>query len=252
MHDFIELPMKKILFILSLLAATTFSAKAQFTDFGVRAGVGYAYYADDIATNSPILAANVGGYISYGFTNSQSMLAEMFRLQTGVNLIRRGSHFEEVLQDILSVRQGMYSAWYVQVPLLASFRYELPVREPGHVGLLSFGPAFNYGLFGTNKDLIFTHGYPQSDWNHKFSKPVFDVISPIDVSFLLGVGYETQDLSVMLNLDFGCMSVLYTEDALRNDPNYNDGHNYEGGNTLVPHGNNCALLLTIGYKFPIR
>lgn len=245
--------MKKILFALALLMATTFTARAQFLDFGFRAGAGLAYHADDLATNRPVLAANFGAFVDFGFTGSQSLLAEMLTIQSGVNIIHRGSRYEEVLQSIVSVRQGSYSAWYAQIPILANFRIELPIREPGHIGLLSFGPAFSYGLFGNMNEIIFTHGYPQTDWNHKISGSVFNTLNRFDASFLLGVGYEYQDLSVMLNLDFGFTAVSYNEDALRNDPSYNDGHNYTSGTTaLVPQGNNCALLLTVGYKLPIR
>lgn len=243
--------MKKILFVLTLIVATTFTAKAQFTDFGFRVGTGLAYHADDMATNSPILAANVGGFVNFGFTGSQSLLAEVFSLQSGINIIRRGSHYEEVLQDILSVRQGTYSSWAVQVPILASFRYELPVREPGHIGLLTIGPAVSYGLYGTKNEIIFTHGYPQSDWNHKISnEDVFKTLNKLDVSFLLGVGYETEDLQIILQLDYGMTSVADFDDALRNDNEYNPSSS--NSVVKVPQGNNCALLLTVGYKFPIR
>lgn len=245
--------MKKILIALALILATAFSAKAQFTDFGFRVGTGFAYHSDDLADNSPIAAVNVGAFVNFGFTGSQSLLAEMFSLQSGVNLIRRGSHYEEVLQSILSVRQGTYDAWYVQVPLLAAFRMELPVREPGHIGLLSVGPAVSYGLFGSRNDLIFTHGYPQSDWNHKIvGEPVFNTLNKLDVSFQLGVGYENQDLQVMLQLDYGLTAVANFDDALRNDTEYNPTTNNNGAVVKVPQGNNCAILLTVGYKFPIR
>lgn len=244
--------MKKFFIVLTLIVATAFSANAQFVDFGFRAGTGLAYHSDDLANNGPVAAFNVGGFVNYGFTSSESMLAEILTIQTGLNLIHRGSTFEEVLEDILSVRQGKYSAWYVQLPILASFRMELPVREPGHFGLLTVGPAVSYGLFGTMDDLIFTHGYPQYDWNHKISgSPVFDYLNRLDVSFQLGVGYEWQDLSIMLHLDYGMTSVCDFEDALKNDAEYGQG-NTTAANAIVPMGNNCAFLLTLGYKFPVR
>ena len=237
--------MKKILIALTLFISLSFTAQAQFLNFGVRGGAGMAVHLDDLADNSPILAANLGGFVTFGFTNSQSLLAENFYLQTGLNLIRRGSKFEEVLDGIMSIREGKYDAWYVQLPILALFRYELPVREPGHHALLSFGPAVSYGIFGTLQDKKITPYLPQTDWNYDISEPVFNTSNPLDVDLLIGVGYEYQDLSVMLQLDYGFMAVSTSPDALnisQNEPTIKN----------VPLGNNFALLLTVGYQFPIR
>ena len=237
--------MKKILIALTLFATLAVTAQAQFLNFGFRGGVGIGMHLDDLADNSPILAANLGGFVTFGFTNSQSMLGENLRLQTGLNLIRRGSKFQEVLDDIMSIRQGTCDAWYIQLPVLAMFRYEMPIREPGHFALLSFGPAVNYGLFGRFHDRKITPRLPQSDWNYDVNVNVFDVLSPLDVDFLLGVGYEFQDLSVMLQLDYGFMAVSTEPDALNISQEAKVIKN-------VPMGNNFALLLTVGYQFPIR
>ena len=237
--------MKKILVVLTLLFTLSLTAQAQFLSYGFRGGVGMGVHLDDLATNRPILAANVGGFVNFGFTNSQSLLAENFCLQTGLNLIRRGSNFEEVLESIMSIRKGTFEAWYVQLPVLAMFRYEMPIREPGHYALLSLGPAVSYGLFGTLHDVKITPRLPQSDWNYDITQPVFDVQSPLDVSFLFGVGYEYQDLTAMLQLDYGLTAVSSSPDAL------NISQDAERIKT-VPIGSNFAILLTIGYQFPIR
>lgn len=237
--------MKKILIVLTLFFALSVTAQAQFLNFGVRGGAGMAVHLDDLADNSPILGANLGGFVTFGFTNSQSLMAENFYLQTGLNLIRRGSNFQEVLEGIMSIRRGTYDAWYVQLPIVAMFRYELPVREPGHHALLSVGPAVSYGLFGTLNDKKITPRLPQGDWNYDVSLPVFDVINPLDVSLLLGLGYEYQDLSVMLQLDYGLMATSTSPDALNISQETSQIKS-------VPIGNNFAILLTVGYQFPIR
>ena len=237
--------MKKILIALTLFVTMSVTAHAQFLNFGVRGGVGMAVHFDDLADNSPIMAANLGGFVTFGFTNSQSLLAENFYLQTGLNLIRRGSHFQEVLEGIMSIRKGTYDAWYLQLPILATFRYELPIREPGHHALLSVGPAVSYGIFGTLHDMKITPRLPQSDWNYDVSIPAFNAMKPLDVSLLLGVGYEYEDLSVMLQLDYGMMAVSTSPDALnisQETPQIKD----------VPIGSNFAQLLTLWYQFPIR
>ena len=237
--------MKKILIVLTLFVTLSITAQAQFLNFGIRGGVGMAVHLDDLADNSPIMAANLGGFVTFGFTNSQSLLAENFCLQTGLNLIRRGSNFQEVLEGIMSIRQGTYDAWYVQLPILATFRYEMPIREPGHYALLSVGPAVSYGIFGTLHDKKITPRLPQSDWNYDISVPAFNVLDPLDVSILFGVGYEYQDLSVMLHLDYGMTAVSTTPDALNISQEAPQIKN-------VPIGSNFAILLTLGYQFPIR
>lgn len=237
--------MKRFLIVLTLLTAFATTAQAQFLNYGVRVGAGMATHVDDLADNTPILAANVGGFVTFGFTQSASMLAENFRLQTGVNFIRRGCKFQEVLEMAMSIREGSYDAWYAQIPVLATFRYELPIREPGHIALLSVGPAVNIGVFGTVKDRKFTHGMPQGDWNYRTTLSAFDVMNRLDVDLLFGIGYEWQDLSVMLQLDYGFMAVTETPDAIESLGGTNP-------NAKVPMGNNCALLLTVGYQIPFR
>lgn len=245
MHDFIPNDMKKILVLITLVAALSVTSHAQFLNYGVRGGVGFATHVDDLAFNTPILAANIGGFVSFGFTQSQSLLAENFYLQTGLNLIRRGSNFREVLEMAMSIREGYYDAWYAQIPVLATFHYELPIREPGHFALLSVGPAVSIGLLGTFYDRKFARGLPHDTWNYEIKEPVFNVANRLDMDFLLGVGYEHQDLSVMLQLDYGFLAVAEVPDALKRVTGLDE-------NATVPMGNNIALLLTVGYQFPIR
>ena len=237
--------MKRFLIGLALMAVMATTAQAQFLNYGVRAGVGFATHVDDLADDSPILAANVGGFVSFGFTQSESLLAENFCLQTGLNLIRRGSKFQEVLETPMSIREGKYDALYAQIPILATVRYELPIRQPGHFGLLSVGPAVNFGLIGKYQDRKFTRGLPQRDQNYIFDLPAFDVMNRLDISLLFGVGYEYEDLSVMLQLDYGFMAVTDSPDVLKRIAD-------ENSNAIVPLGNNIALLLTIGYQIPFR
>ena len=107
-------------------------AQAQFADYGVRAGLGVATISDDLSTKSPILGAGVGGYINYTFVNTQTIFGEFLYLQSGLNLNRRGSNFHEVLENenTMSVRDGYYHAYYLQLPILVGFHMELPI--PGN------------------------------------------------------------------------------------------------------------------------
>ncbi len=239
--------MKKILFALIVLTAITTTAQAQMLNWGVRGGAGIARYADDLTgTTTPVMAVNVGGFVTFGFTNSQSIMAENFCLQTGLNIIRRGTRFEDVLESGLnmSIRNGYYSTWYAQIPILATIRYELPIRQPGHRALFSVGPAVSYGLFGTAYDRKISRGMPQRSWNYEVSENAFNTLNRLDIDAIIGIGYEYQDLSVMLQFDYGFLATYSTVDAL----SATDGDM----NNKVNFGNNWALLLTVGYQFPVR
>lgn len=239
--------MKKILFALIVLTAITTTAQAQMLNWGVRGGAGIARYADDLTgTTTPVMAVNVGGFVTFGFTNSQSIMAENFCLQTGLNIIRRGTRFEDVLENGLSmsIRNGYYSTWYAQIPILATIRYELPIRQPGHRALFSVGPAVSYGLFGTAYDRKISRGMPQRSGNYEVSENAFNTLNRLDIDAIIGIGYEYQDLSVMLQFDYGFLATYSTVDAL----SATDGDM----NNKVNFGNNWALLLTVGYQFPVR
>lgn len=240
--------MKKILCTLIVLAAFTATSQAQLLNWGVRGGAGIARYADNLSGSStPVLAANVGAFITFGFTNSQSVMADNFCLQTGLNIIRRGTRFEDVLESGLnmSIRNGYYNTWYAQIPILATIRYELPIRQPGHRMLISVGPAVSYGLFGTAYDRKISRGMPQRSWNYEVTEDAFKTLDRLDVNALIGVGYEYEDLSVMLQFDYGFLSTHSSVDALSAADNQNT-------TDKVNFGNNWALLLTVGYQFPVR
>lgn len=284
--------MKKLLIALTVLVSLSVTSQAQFLNWGVRGGAGIGLHTDDMATCSPVLAANLGAFVSFGFTQSQSLAADNFVLQTGLNLIRRGTHFEEVLEKgmNMSIREGSYAAYYAQLPILATIRYELPLRQPGHRVLFSVGPAVSVGLFGDYIDRKISPGMPQYTWNYKLDKDAFTVLNRVDVNLLVGAGYEWKDLSVMLQFDFGLLAVTKAEDFLKSSEMQSFKTNYvrenmpdedilaqmtpdelqnkieqleaaadeaakkafQGVNMYVPGGNNFAVMLTIGYQFPIR
>ena len=243
--------MKKVLVILTLISSLAFTAQAQFINWGVRGGVGLAGYVDDVAASSPILGANAGVYVSYAFTNSQSLLAESFCLQTGLNFTRRGTNFKEVFEKELnmSIREGSYVGWYAQIPILATVRYELPIRTPGHRVLFSVGPAVSYGVFGTRNDYKISPGMPQRTWNYRINEDAFKELNRLDFGFIVAAGYEYKDLTLMLHFDYGMLAVSEGTDVLKSSENANYGSNNQA---VVPNGNNIAVLLTVGYQFPIR
>lgn len=244
-----------VLAFVSLLFTFHFSlfntANAQLLNYGFRAGAGIAQYVDVINSTSPIVAFNLGGFVNFGFTGGQSLFAENFMLQSGLNLVCRGSNFKDVMEMGLSMiyDEGSYHAWYLQVPILATVRYELLLRQPGHYVLFQVGPAVSFGLFGSAYERMISPYMPQRTWNFEKTENVFDKIERLDIGAIVGVGYERNDLSVMLHLDYGFKAVSEAVDVIKTTENETMGGN---SSTVVPKGNNLGLILTVGYQIPIR
>ena len=227
------------------------SASAQFINYGFRGGAGMAVHVDDISVNSPILGANFGMFVNYAFSGGQSLMAENFMLQTGLNIVCRGSRFSNVSEKNLSfsIDEGLYRAFYVQLPILATVRYELLIRDPGHFVLFQVGPAVSYGLFGQYSERKISPYMPQRTWNYQDDGDVFTnshaPLNRLDVGAIIGVGYERHDLSFMLYVDYGFLAVSKEEDILKLGDE-------DAINKYVPGGNNFALIATVGYQIPIR
>lgn len=248
--------MKKIVFIAALVSIFNFHfsiCQAQFGDYGVKAGIGLATINDDLSTKSPILGATVGGYINYTFVQSESVLEETFFLQTGLNLMRRGSNFEEVLENGASLmyREGYYHAYYLQLPILACVHYELPIRSRGHVVGFYLGPAVSFGLFGRYGDRRITPGVtsPAANYDVNFNgsdedRQVFNHLNRLDISAVIGLSYEYKRFTASFYIDHGFMATSEGVDILRIIEN-GAGSNI---NVKIPNGNNVSYMLSVSYS----
>lgn len=246
--------MKKIVVFTTLVSIFTI-CHAQFSEYGVKVGLGAATMNDDLATKSPVLATNIGGYINYTFQNSESLFSEIFHLQTGLNLIRRGSNFEEVLErgTTLSIRTGYHHAWYVQLPILACLHYELPIRHPGHDLGLCIGPAVSFGLFGNYADRKITPGVssPSANYDISFNGTpddckVFNHLNRLDIGAIVGLTYQYRNLNLSLFIDHGFLATSDGYDILRIIQNQQS----QGSdvNVKIPNGHNVAYMLSFSYK----
>lgn len=231
-------------------------AQAQFSDYGVKGGLGIATIEDDLSTKSPVLGVNVGGYVNFTFAQSQSVLAEIFYLQTGLNLIRRGSNFEEKHEQAndLMIRKGYNHAWYAQLPILAGVHMELPIRQAGHTVGFYLGPAVSFGLFGRYDDRKITPGNPSSSATYDVDrdgtaadKSVFNHINRLDVSAIVGVSYEYRNFTFSLFVDHGFMATSEGEDVLQLIENSQSG-NTDNANVKIPNGHNNAVMLSVAYR----
>lgn len=231
-------------------------AHAQFGDYGVKVGAGLATMDDDLGTKSPILGATVGGWINYTFLRSESVLAETFFLQTGLNLNRRGSVFEEHLEkeSSLMYRHGSYHAYYLQLPILACMHYELPIRQPGHVLGVFLGPAVSFGVFGRYADRKITPSIPSPSANYDVDfngtpedRQVFNHINRLDVSAIVGISYEYGYFSASLYVDHGFLATSEGTDILRIIENQQSG-NSSKVEVKIPNGHNVAYMLSVSYS----
>ena len=248
--------MKKIFLLVCFLGLAGGAAFAQFSDYGVRLGLGTATIQDDLGTKSPVPALNVGGYINFELQHNQTVLAEIFYLQTGLNLIHRGSHFEEVLENenTMSIRTGHYKSWYLQLPILAGIHMELPIRQSGHVVGIVLGPAVNYGLFGSYADRKVSPGITARRDNYDVAihgtaeeQQLFNHINRLDISAILGITYERGPLSIALMMDHGFLATSKGTDVLRLlDQQLTD--NSTDINVEIPNGNNHAVMISLTWR----
>ena len=251
--------MKKIVFIAALVSIFNFQfsiCQAQFGDYGVKVGFGMATIEDNLSTKSPIVGMNFGGFINYTFVESESVLAEIFYLQSGLNFIRRGNTFEEKLENnnILAYRSGYNHAWYAQIPILACVHMELPLRQSGHIVGLYLGPAINVGLFGVHHDRMFSHSTPSLLANYDNSiegsgpsRAVFDGhFGRIDVSAIVGLTYEYSNFVFSLYVEHGFVAAMHEDDIIRILEKAVT--NSDDINPVIPNGNNAAYMFSVSYK----
>lgn len=263
--------MKKVLIISIVAVLAGFSAQAQFTHKGIRLGLGTASVADDLLTRTPVMGANLGAYVNYGFENAQSFWADNLYLQFGAQFARRGTKFEQVWENMRSYREGYYHNYYLEIPVTAGWRYELPIAQPGHIANFYFGPCFDLGLFGRSWDRHITPGNPQTTINYdtyvtgdKDSRRSFKAMRRIDASLVMGIGYQHNNITIDLFWEHGFVPLMKESDVLRQLAIDQNGGSTEqtitdgdGNNSTITlsnrnayTGTNQAFILCIGYQLP--
>lgn len=256
--------MKRILFTIALLLTLGMGAsQAQWSHFGGKLGLGYATYADDLISTGGIMSTNIGGFAEYGFEETNSFLLTNVSIQVGLNFIRRGYRFEEVYQrgTQMSLDYGRCRAWYAQIPVLARYEYELPVKEAGHNLVFSAGPAFSFGMFGRYRERKISPRMPQNSMNFdtyttqpKSMRGAFKHIRRPDVNLLVNLGYQHKEWEFDLSMDYGFLAVTMADDRVRviEESNASGGSSddIDFGRVIVPQGNNVAFFLTATYRIP--
>ena len=241
--------MKRFIIALMLVVAFAGAAKAQFSYVGFRVAGGIATLQDDLTEKTPILGASAGIYVNYDFSRLRSVMSQIFYLQSGVNLTRRGGTYYEkfaVGEKISSEHEVTMDAWYVQVPLLANFRFELPAKTRRQYVRLFVGPAISVGVFGSYNDMQTTPRLPQREVNHKIrNAAAFDYMNRIDADLMVGIGYEYNRFTISFYVDHGFLSSVDERDVLRTIENQ--------GNEVTHGGcNMTAYMLSASYRLPLN
>lgn len=238
--------MKKALFLLIAALLMAHSAQAQLTHNGIRFGLGAAYVADDFLTSSPIMGGDLGVFVNYGFENAQAFWADNLYLQLGFNFTRRGTNFKDIRPLERSYRHGYFHNYYAEIPILAAWRWELPIAQPEHYLNFYAGPVVSLGLFGTYKDRKVTPGMPQSTANYdtflssnKNDRRSFQHLRRIDASLQLGVGYKHNNLAFDLFWQHGFVPLMNVDDVLRTL-----AIEQNGGSTTVTNDDNTTTTLS--------
>lgn len=242
-----------VVFILHLSPLT--SLQAQWGDYGIKASIGSATITDDLSTKSPILGGGIGGYLNFTFSKSKTVLGEIFYLQTGLNINRRGSNYQVILDNktTISIREGFYHAYYAQIPFLACFHMELPIRRAGHVVGVCVGPAVSIGIAGRCHDRMVAPFLPSYAVNYDTDitgtasdRAVFNHLARFDVSAIIGLTYEYKNIALSLYVDHGFIATSKEDDILRII------ENSQGASSdikiEIPNGNNSAFMLGIAYR----
>lgn len=251
--------MKKLYILLLSVLMLGSVAQAQLTHFGGRLGLGASFVSDDLLTTAPIIGGNLGGFANFSIPGRTSAFSDNLYVQTGLYLTRRGTHFEQVLVGMQSYREGVYSAWYAQVPILLCWRWEMPLAVADQYLNFYFGPALNLGLFGDLWDRQVTPGYPQESVNYDThitgssdARKIFKNIRRFDISLTTGFGYQHGNFVYDFYWDHGFIPLREEDDVLNtldiSNSTATDKPNKRNGYTGV----NNIFMLSIGYLVPVQ
>lgn len=176
----------KVFFLLVVLTAISFSAKAQEIIFGIKTGIniadmnmkldGVGFSAD---TDSRI-GFNIGATVDYGFT-------ENWFLQSGLDFTTKGTEWK-LLGEKIKIK-----AYYLQIPIHAAYKFD--VSEQAKL-VISAGPYMACGVGGKTK--------VAGEKGDTFGS---DGLDRFDFGLGLGAGLEVQNIAINLGYDHGLIDI---------------------------------------------
>ena len=232
--------MKKLLLVLACVSCAMSASAQRFFSaepanqpitFGVRAGLNISDFTQNPTISGELLKAKAGFNVG---VNVDFPLLESLYLQSGLYFSLQGAKYKYTETDVDYYEKYVvnYNPCYLQLPILASYRYNFKDNLQLQVNL---GPYFAVALGGKanykyevnddgeaesykekNKMFGKTNGYPNG---YKRG----------DIGWIVGAGVTWQKLYFGFNYGFGFMNIL------KNSPNYSE--------------KNSTFSINVGYNF---
>ncbi|MDR1756926.1 MAG: PorT family protein [Culturomica sp.] len=190
--------MKKILLI-AVMAAIACGTYAQKVTWGVRGGLNLPKVAFDTEGEAPDYKAKTGFHLG---VVADLEITGSFYLQPGLYLTTKGAQLEES-EGQASYEQKVNLS-YLQVPVLASYRFDLGDDLKLH---LNAGPYLAYGVGGKIKEETKWQGGSEENKYDAFGTSGEDTekggLKRFDAGLSLGAGVSIGKIYAGLNYDLG-------------------------------------------------
>ena len=191
----------------------------QDVTIGIRAGLNFTNMTGDIDENYGMRTAYHVGVIA------DIPLMQSLYIQTGLYLQNKGTKLD--YEEDGYYEKDTYSPMYLQIPILASYRYNFSDAMQLQV---NFGPYFAYGIGGKDK---YEYGY-DGEVEEKFEYDVFGdegEFKRFDCGLQVGAGLTfARHYYIGFTYEFGLTNIADAED---------DDFNVKNNN----------FMLSVGYNF---
>ena len=162
--------MKKIFFMMAVVAIASKTTTAQMTSFGVTAGAVIANYSAKADGESQKLDSKAG--LTFGIV-CNIPISKSFSFQPAINYVQKGASSAE---DEIKVKVKLN---YLEVPL--NFVYNSPEKN-GHF-FIGAGPSFSYGIAAKVKA-------GDIEIKSHFGSGEDDIAKPVEIGANIMMGYQ--------------------------------------------------------------
>ena len=255
--------MRKLFAVIFLVIGVAVGVRAQLTHVELTLGSGICTNGEELFGKESIIALNIGPAFHVSFQNLKRSYADNLYVELFPNIARRGGKWHQEWPNIGTVRDGYIHALYLQCPVTAGYKFELPIRKPGHDVGFFIGPAFSLGFGGRYRDEQVTPDYTQqevnyniTDFSDKSVKHPFKHFRRYDVSLMYGATYRHNSFTVNMYYDFGLIPLKYKTDALptsistANTHGNNNNNNNNNNNGTTGQQNQTSENNTVSRKEP--
>ena len=241
---------KPLIPLILVLLALPLSAQ-QVMRWGVEAGGGVALMANEHYSCGWLPSGVAAATVDLGFSHDPQM-NQVLSMRTVLTLLVRGGRYGLELPSVEYSRQGLYQGLYLQLPLLAHVKVELPPISPyrNHWLTLSLGPTIGLALSGTLRDEQHCGRYPGDtvvnalhNWR---GRETYRHARRLDLGAMAAVGYQFDRLSLQAVWETGFRPTLPVDEAeLFVDV-------LPGVEPAGYDGYLSTLTLRLGYSIPVK